>query len=105
MTSAKLDKQRYPLMIERFMAWPSSRASCRSPICSRVRLIDDGSRQAALDKFALSLTAGAGACPGAEFGEAKRWPAEHYAAVAEAKIRAGWQVWLFGSKNDHPGGE
>lgn len=44
-------------------------------------------------------------CPGAEFGEAKRWPAEHYAKVAELKIRAGWQVWLFGSKNDHPGGE
>ena len=42
---------------------------------------------------------------GAEFGEAKRWPAEHYAKVAELKIRAGWQVWLFGSKNDHPGGE
>lgn len=44
-------------------------------------------------------------CPGAEFGEAKRWPAEHYATVADAMIRQGWQVWLFGSKNDHPVGE
>src|SRR5690606_26823281 len=44
-------------------------------------------------------------CPGAEFGEAKRWPAEHYAEVADAMIRQGWQVWLFGSKNDHPVGE
>jgi heptosyltransferase-2 len=44
-------------------------------------------------------------CPGAEFGESKRWPSEHYAKVAEAKIREGWQVWLFGSKNDHAVGE
>ncbi|MDP0941101.1 glycosyltransferase family 9 protein, partial [Klebsiella quasipneumoniae] len=42
---------------------------------------------------------------GAEFGESKRWPSEHYAKVAEAKIREGWQVWLFGSKKDHPVGE
>lgn len=44
-------------------------------------------------------------CPGAEFGESKRWPSEHYAKVAETKIREGWQVWLFGSKNDHSVGE
>jgi heptosyltransferase-2 len=44
-------------------------------------------------------------CPGAEFGESKRWPAEHYAAVADQKIRQGWQVWLFGSKKDYPVGE
>ncbi|WP_150573397.1 lipopolysaccharide heptosyltransferase II, partial [Pseudomonas fluorescens] len=53
----------------------------------------------ALDRPVLAL------CPGAEFGESKRWPAEHYAEVADAMIRQGWQVWLFGSKKDHPVGE
>lgn len=103
----KLDKQRYPLMIERFMALAFEPGVELPKPYPQPRLrIDDGSRQAALDKFALSLDRPVLAlCPGAEFGEAKRWPAEHYAAVAEAKIRAGWQVWLFGSKNDHPGGE
>lgn len=43
-----------------------------------------------------------GLCPGAEYGEAKRWPAEHYAEVANAAITKGWQVWLFGSDKDIP---
>jgi heptosyltransferase-2 len=68
--------------------------------------IDPVTRDAALAKFGLSLDRPVLAlCPGAEFGESKRWPAEHYAQVAEAKIREGWQVWLFGSKKDHPVGE
>ncbi|MFI3157721.1 MAG: lipopolysaccharide heptosyltransferase II [Methylococcaceae bacterium] len=39
-------------------------------------------------------------CPGAEYGPAKRWPIEYYAAVARHKIDQGWQVWLFGSDKD-----
>ncbi len=43
-----------------------------------------------------------GLCPGAEYGEAKRWPAEYYAEVAREALRKGWQVWLFGSEKDIP---
>lgn len=43
-----------------------------------------------------------GLCPGAEYGEAKRWPAEYYAEVANDAINKGWQVWLFGSDKDTP---
>ena len=43
-----------------------------------------------------------GLCPGAEYGEAKRWPAEYYAEVANEAINKGWQVWLFGSDKDIP---
>jgi len=43
-----------------------------------------------------------GLCPGAEYGEAKRWPAEYYAEVANATLSKGWQVWLFGSDKDMP---
>ncbi|MBD9482769.1 lipopolysaccharide heptosyltransferase II [Pseudomonas sp. PDM14] len=102
-----LDKQRYPLMIERFMALAYAPGVELPQPYPQPRLqIDEASRAAALAKFGLSLDRPVLAlCPGAEFGEAKRWPAEHYAKVAELKIRAGWQVWLFGSKNDHPGGE
>jgi heptosyltransferase-2 len=41
-----------------------------------------------------------GLCPGAEYGEAKRWPAVYYAEVANAALNQGWQVWLFGSDKD-----
>ncbi len=43
-----------------------------------------------------------GLCPGAEYGEAKRWPAEYYAEIANAVLDKGWQVWLFGSEKDIP---
>lgn len=102
-----LDKQRYPLMIERFMAlaYPPG-AELPQPYPQPSLRIEAASRDAALDAFSLSLDRPVLAlCPGAEFGEAKRWPSEHYAKVAELKVRAGWQVWLFGSKNDHPVGE
>ena len=102
-----LDKARYPLMIERFMAlaYPPG-TELTQPYPRPALRIEPASRDAALAKFGLALDRPVLAlCPGAEFGESKRWPAEHYAEVAEALIRLGWQVWLFGSKKDHPVGE
>lgn len=103
----RLDKKRYPLMIERFMALAFAPDAELPRSYPRPALrIDPQSRAAALQNFGLNLDRPLLAlCPGAEFGEAKRWPAGYYATVAEAKLRAGWQVWLFGSKSDHPVGE
>lgn len=102
-----LDKARYPLMIERFMALAyAPGAELPKPYPKPRLAIDPASRDAALERFGLSLDRPVLAlCPGAEFGEAKRWPAEHYAAVADARLRQGWQVWLFGSQKDASGGE
>ena len=47
-----------------------------------------------LDKPVLVL------CPGAEFGPAKQWPAEHYSVTANAMIDQGYQVWIMGSPAD-----
>lgn len=41
-------------------------------------------------------------CPGAEYGPAKQWPAEHFAEVANTQLQRGRRVWLFGSANDRP---
>jgi heptosyltransferase-2 len=52
-----------------------------------------------LDQPALVL------CPGAEFGPAKRWPAQSFAAVAKSKVSEGWQVWIIGNSADQLIGE
>lgn len=99
----KLDKDAYPLMIERFMALAyEPNTELPKPYPRPALQIDPASREQALQHFGLERDRPVLAlCPGAEFGEAKRWPSEHYAAVADAHIRQGWQVWLFGSKKDH----
>lgn len=39
-------------------------------------------------------------CPGAEYGPAKRWPAEHFALLAQLVATAKNPVWLLGSDKD-----
>jgi len=38
-------------------------------------------------------------CPGAEYGEAKRWPAEYFATIIKT-LAPTHEIWLFGSNND-----
>lgn len=100
----RLDKKKLPLMVERFLAlssldkikkigWQAYRPSLEVSV---------NTLTTALTKFNLSPTSKPtlALCPGAEFGSAKRWPAEHFAAVAKQKVNEGWQVWIFGSEKD-----
>lgn len=96
-----LDKKRYPLMVERYIA-----LVCE-PLAEKVKQwrpalqVDPQNVTAALAKYHLSdqqrvLIL----CPGAEFGPSKRWPPEYYAKVANEYLAQHWQVWLLGSAKD-----
>ncbi len=97
-----LDKETYPLMIERFAALAlPMHAQLPEQLPYPLLHIHADQREAAIKKHGLQLDRPVLAlCPGAEFGPAKRWPERHYAAVAQERIAAGEQVWIFGSEKD-----
>ncbi len=98
----KLDPKRYPLMVERFAALAFEPGASLPDVLPRPELhVQSETLPALCVQYGLTLQQSVLAlCPGAEFGPAKQWPAEHYAAVAASAIAAGWQVWLFGSEKD-----
>lgn len=100
----KLDKEAYPLMIERFIALAYPKGEALPESLPKPHLVVDpanvgrAQRAFGLDQARPVL----GIAPGAEFGEAKRWPENHYAALARHYLKQGWQLWLFGSAKDRP---
>jgi heptosyltransferase-2 len=101
-----LNKKSLPRMIDRFVALAYEKNSSIKPVVPFPQLeINPLSVAQVLEKFAIKRDLSQpilALCPGAEFGASKRWPESYYAAVAKAKIKEGWSVWVFGSKNDMP---
>ena len=98
----RLDKSAFPLMVQRFAALAYPAAETPPEHIPEPRLQSDPeSVSTALSAFELLTDDKVLAiCPGAEFGVAKQWPAEHYATTCQSKIEQGWKVWIFGSKKD-----
>lgn len=98
-----LDPKALPLMVQRFVALGRvDGSSLPEPLPMPSLVTEASSVDAALK--ALSLQAQPPVlviCPGAEFGDAKQWPAEHYASLSGDKITQGWQVWILGSAKDN----
>jgi heptosyltransferase-2 len=97
-----LDRQKYPRMVQRFVALGLDIGAplAEPPPFPRLRVDPD---EAARCRRAFSLVDGLpilALCPGAEFGHAKCWPAGHYASLARNYLDRGWQVLLLGSDND-----
>jgi heptosyltransferase-2 len=99
-----LDKRALPLMAERFAHLADARGEpLRRPLPPLALRISEATRAALLSRLDLSLEWPIACfCPGAEYGPAKRWPAEHFATLARQARSAGYQVWLIGSPKDRP---
>ena len=100
-----LDKLKLPRTVDRFVALSMENQDQVLPHISNPKLIaDQNNALRVLEKNGMHKPKQKilGLCPGAEYGEAKRWPAEYYAEVANKALNKGWQVWLFGSDKDVP---
>ncbi len=98
----QLDKHTLTMTVQRFVALGLPANAPQPPEFFYPRLsVNTAGQEAVIRKFDLTINGNILAlCPGAEFGPSKRWPPEHFAKVAAAKIQGGWQVWLLGSEKD-----
>mgnify|MGYP006135874735 FL=1 len=96
-----LDKQQYPLMVERFVALGlPTNSDLPDPLLKPALKVSKEVRSIT-DKFELETDRDITIfCPGAEFGSSKQWPEVHFAKLADSLIQKGKQIWLMGSKND-----
>lgn len=100
-----LDKSRLKMTVERFVSLGlAPDATLPKPMPLPSLIANQANATHTLNTLGISIPSAPilGLCPGAEYGEAKRWPVEHYAEVARTAIAQGWQVWLFGSDKDVP---
>ena len=98
----RLDKNAFPLMVQRFAALAYSAVGSPPVDIPKPRLqTRSRSVEQAVVGFSLDIESQILAiCPGAEFGEAKQWPATHFAKACQSFIDEGWKVWIFGSEKD-----
>jgi heptosyltransferase-2 len=98
----RLDKSALPLMVERFAALAEQAGrDLPRPLPPARLVIDETQRASTLARLGLTLQRPVAVlCHGAEYGPAKRWPAEYFAELARKLVDAGYAVWLAGSAND-----
>ena len=102
-----LDKSALPQMAERFAQLAEPIGALLPRPLSQPRLSSSSEQQAAtVDALGIERPEKVAVfCPGAEYGPAKRWPAAHFATLADALARRGYAVWLLGSPKDKPVGD
>jgi heptosyltransferase II len=98
----RLDSLALPLMAERFAHLADTAGQpLRRPLPLPSLKVTPVARDALLARLGLRTNPPVAClCPGAEYGPAKRWPVEHFAALAAQLSQRGWQVWLIGSAKD-----
>jgi len=98
----KLDKEKLPLMVERFAQLAEASSDKIQDTIPHPQLnVTNEARQQVLGKLELTLDQPVAIfCPGAEYGPAKRWPVQYYAELAQQLRAQGCTVWLIGSPKD-----
>lgn len=102
-----LSRKKYPLMVEQFMALgflPNT--IIPKPYLLPEFFVKDEQLAEARVQFQLEKSRRLLAlCIGAQYGLAKEWPPEYFAAVAKSKLEEGFAVCLLGTKADEENAE
>jgi heptosyltransferase II len=100
----RLDKKKYPRMIDRFAALAYPVTATMPALPTPQLMIQTNNVDIALKQYSLNTNSSKilALCPGAEFGPSKRWPEHYYAKIAEKALEQGCEVWIFGSVKDMP---
>jgi len=97
-----LQGSQYPLAVQRFLVLALEKGAPFPTILPTPRLlVSKQSIQSVLHRFGESQQKPIlGLCPGAAFGNSKRWLPEYFSEIAQAYLKMGWAVWLFGSSEE-----
>jgi heptosyltransferase-2 len=97
-----LDEKAVPRMVDRFALLAEPAGSKLPAWTPHPRLqVSAGEMAGAPSRFGLATDKPAVAlCIGAEYGPAKRWPAQHFAALARRIAEAGQAAWIIGGPSD-----
>ncbi len=97
----RLDQQALPRMVERFAALALDHTALLRNVPAPQLWANPESTEILLKKHGLTKNKPLAIfCPGAEYGPAKRWPAEHFGTLAKQAMASGYAVWLVGSPKD-----
>ncbi len=98
-----LDKKRMPRMVDRFavLSGPAKPGTDIKSNETPVLSVDKDNQERLVGMHGLKAGGSVtGICPGAEFGDAKKWPDSHYITLCQSLVAKGDQVWIFGSPAD-----
>jgi heptosyltransferase II len=103
----RLDETKTPLMVERFAALAEEPRSGGAQSVPNPKLFfDEVKRIETLQRFGLDHTQRLAIfCPGAEYGPAKRWPAEYFSVLGDWFLERSFSLCLLGSSKDAPIGD
>jgi heptosyltransferase-2 len=100
-----LDRKVLDQTVKRFVALGLDAGESLAAIPDPELAISAGNRQAVMDRLDLAdVRPIVAMMPGAEYGPAKCWPLENFAALAELLDADGYAVWVLGSERDREAG-
>ena len=99
------DRAVHDQTVKRFVALGLDRGQPLPAVANPGLAIDFERQQQLIDELRLDVTRPVIAMmPGAEYGPAKCWPLDYFAALAGELCDAGYTIWMMGSEKDRPSG-